>query len=83
MSRLLPVLMVSLGLLPAVADAQGVGAQGHRGTQQQKRACRTDVLRHCRDLQDQGDEAMANCLKANADKLSPSCRQALEAGGKR
>ena len=78
MLRYLPLLLLSLSLLPSVAAAQDVGAQERGGTRQQQRACRPDILRLCRDMQDQNDEAMANCLKANAAKLSPACRQALE-----
>jgi hypothetical protein len=81
MLRYLPLLVASLSLLPSVADAQDVRAQGHRGSVQQQRACRPDILRFCRNLQNQDDEAMANCLKANAEKLSSACRRAL--GGAR
>ena len=45
------------------------------------RACRSDVLRHCRDMQDQDDYAIADCLKAHERQLSPACRQALKEGG--
>ena len=79
MLRHLP-LLVSLSLLPPVADPQDVRAQGHRGTAQQQRACRPDILRLCRDLPDKSDEALANCLKANAAKLSSACRKALDSG---
>jgi len=77
MLRHLP-LLVSLSLLSTIADAQDVRAQGHRGTAQQQRACRPDILRLCRDQPDKSDEALANCLKANVAKLSSACRKALE-----
>jgi len=78
MLRYLPLLVVSLSLLSSMAHAQDVRGQGHRGSLQQQRACRPDILRLCRDLQAQDDDAMANCLKANVAKLSSACRQALE-----
>lgn len=53
-------------------------AAGHQGTLQQQRACRPDVLRHCRRLLDQSDSALADCLRANARNLSPTCRDALQ-----
>jgi hypothetical protein len=81
MLRYLPLLAASLSLSPSLAHAQGAGGDGHRGSLQQQRACRPDILRLCRDLPAQDDEAMANCLKANADKLSPACRQALGGAG--
>jgi hypothetical protein len=80
MLRFLPVLVLSLTILPNVAAAQSPGAGRHHGTLVQQRACRTDVLRFCRDMEQEGDYAMADCLKANNRRLSPRCRQALESG---
>lgn len=57
--------------------------QGHLGTVQQHRACRPDVLRHCRALMDQSDHAIADCLRAHARALSPVCREALEQANRR
>jgi hypothetical protein len=39
MIRYLFVLALTLAVLPAVAFAQGGGAQGHLGTPEQQRAC--------------------------------------------
>ena len=89
MSRLFPMLILSLSMLPAVVAAQTMRGgdydqaprmQGHRGTMHQQRACRSDVLRYCRDLQNEGDEAMADCLREHVRTLSPACRQSLAAG---
>jgi hypothetical protein len=46
------------------------------GSPQQQRACRADVVRHCRGIQD--DLAIADCLKANASTLRLACRQVIE-----
>ena len=78
MLRHLPVLVLSLTTLSQVASAAEPLADGHAGTLLQQQACRSDVLRYCSDLQTKGDYAMADCLKANADKLKPDCRTALE-----
>ncbi len=56
---------LTLAVLTAVAFAQGGGAQGHLGTPEQQRACRPDVQRFCREIQNQGDYAIADCLKTN------------------
>src|SRR5436853_228203 len=48
MLRYWPVLAFSLTVLPTVASAQ----QGHLGTVQQQRACRPDVVRYCRGMDD-------------------------------
>jgi hypothetical protein len=38
--------------------------------------CRTDYERHCHDVQPGGGRVLG-CLSANAEKLSPACRDAL------
>jgi hypothetical protein len=73
MTQHIKILLVLLAILPTGVSAQ----EGHLGTAQQQRACRADVLRLCRTLQNKDDFAMANCLKAHVAKLSPACRQAL------
>jgi hypothetical protein len=81
MLRYLSILMLSLAILSTNVPAEDGRAEGHRGTLQQQRACRPDVLRHCRDMQDQGDYAIADCLRAHERQLRPACRQALKEGG--
>jgi hypothetical protein len=75
------VLMIALVGLTSYASAEGSGAQGHRGSLQQQRACRPDVLRHCRNMQDQDDAAIVGCLKVHERELRPACRQVLKEGG--
>ena len=77
MIRYVPVLVLSLTALSQVVAAQEPLMAGHAGTLLQQQACRSDVLRYCSDIQAKGDYAMADCLKANADKLKPECRAAL------
>jgi hypothetical protein len=72
----LPVI-VALSILPGVTHAKDLTADGHQGSLQEQRACRPDVLRHCRRLMDESDSVMADCLRANARALSPACRDAL------
>ncbi len=76
MLRLSFALLVALSAAPhsAYAEAQ----KPHLGSPEQQRACRPDILRHCRAVMDQSDEAMAACLHANARSLSSACRAALE-----
>ncbi len=78
MIRHLLVLALSLAVLPAVASAE----EGHLGTPQQQRACRPDVQRLCRGMQNQGDYAIADCLRTNIRRLTPACRRVIEAGGR-
>ncbi len=74
------VLMIALIGLTSSASAAGGRAEGHRGSLQQQRACRPDVLRHCRNVQDQDDAAIVGCLKAHERQLSTACREALKKG---
>lgn len=81
MIRHWPVLTIALIGLTTHATAEGGRAEGHQGSLQQQRACRPDVLRHCRNMRDQDDAAMAGCLKAHQRQLSAACREALKEGG--
>jgi hypothetical protein len=79
MIRHLTVLLVlSLTVFSLVVAAEERPAESHQGTLEEQRACRSDVARHCRSVQDKGDDAMVDCLKANIKKLKPSCRQVIE-----
>jgi hypothetical protein len=82
-TRTLPLLALSLAIgstATFAASAAQDQAEGHLGSPQQQRACRTDVVRHCAGMQD--DYAMAECLRTNMSVLRPACRQALEKGGR-
>ena len=74
MTRCLQALALAFAMLPAAALA---AEEKHLGTPQQQRACRPDVLKHCRAVQG-GDVAIAKCLEANTDKLTPACRKVIE-----
>jgi hypothetical protein len=80
MIRYFPVLVVSLAILPTNGSAEEGRPDAHRGTLQQQRACRPDVLRYCHNMQDQEDKAIADCLKTHVRQLSPACREALNEG---
>jgi hypothetical protein len=74
----IPVLALSLAILSTNVSAE----EGrHRGTLQQQRACRSDVLKYCRNMQDQEDKAIADCLRVHVRQLSSACRQVLKEGG--
>ena len=81
MIRHVPVFVLSLAISSTTVSAEEGRTEGHRGTLQQQRACRPDVLRYCRNMQDQEDKAIADCLKVHVRQLSPACRQALKEGG--
>ena len=57
------VSVLTLVVLPAVAFAQRGGATGHLGSPEQQRTRPSDVERFRREVQTQGDYAIADCLK--------------------
>ena len=75
------IVMIALIGLTSSAYAEGGRTEGHRGSLQQQRACRPDVLRHCRNMQDQDDAAMVRRLRANERRLGAAWRDALKQGG--
>ena len=78
MQRHFLILVALAAVLPlsiANADAR---QYGNRGTAEQQRACRPDVLRHCRGIED--DHAIEACLRANVHRLRPACREVFERG---
>jgi len=66
-----------------LACGAGALAQGstHRGTQQDEKACRGDVSRHCRKVMQEGDMVILQCLKEHRQQLTRACRQVLEQNG--
>ena len=78
MSRYVFFLIVATAAASAVAYAQESRPAGHKGTAEQQRACRPDVLRLCRGIHE--DEAIYACLKANTAKLRSACREVIEGG---
>jgi hypothetical protein len=40
------------------------------------------IQRFCREMQNQGDYAIADCLKTNTRRLSSACRRVIEAGSR-
>ena len=71
------LLILSLALF-TIAVAAERPEEGHQGTPEEQQACQSDVARHCRSVQDKGDDAIVECLKANIRKLRPACRQVIE-----
>ena len=65
------VVFVAVALLAAPAKAQDVRAV-------QQRACGHDVSRHCRRYIREGDMAVYQCLQANREHLSASCRRIVD-----
>ncbi len=73
MSRGFAVLLVALAIAPSLAVAQN----RHAGSEEQQRACRSDVARFCRGVRG-GDYAIADCLRDNMRRLRASCRRVME-----
>jgi hypothetical protein len=48
---------------------------------QEQKACTSDVQRFCRKLMDHGDFTILACLKENRPKLSIACREVLVSHG--
>jgi hypothetical protein len=71
MTRAFAIAMFSIVILSAAALGQ------HQGTPEQQRACRHDVTRFCRHVEG-GDYAIADCLRANIERLRLECRQVME-----
>jgi len=51
---------------------------GRAGSADQQKACRNDVVKLCRGLEQAGDMEMYQCLQNNRQRLSKRCREALE-----
>jgi hypothetical protein len=77
MARLVLALVAALSV-SASAYAETPKISGHLGSSEQQRACRPDILRHCRALLEQSDQEMAGCLRSNARNLTRACREALQ-----
>lgn len=73
MIRAFITMVIALNAAGTVAYA----AQDHLGSPEQQRACRPDILRHCRAEMSRSDQAMAGCLRKHARNLSPACQEAL------
>ena len=73
---------VLLGTFLAAFSSGALLAQGSgpAGTSDQQKACRNDVVKLCRGLEQAGNMEIYQCLLANRQKLSRRCREALEEG---
>jgi len=63
---------LSLAALVLAASSAAVMAQG---TPQQRAACRGDVVRHCKGMEDSGQ--IHGCLQSNYAKISDRCKKVL------
>jgi hypothetical protein len=73
--------LAALGLALATilaSEAYAAGPFENQGTPEQQRACRPDVLRHCRGISD--NYAIEQCLRSNMPRLRPACRYVLGGG---
>jgi hypothetical protein len=71
--------MSSLRLtVAALALVTLAGAAFAQGTPQQRAACRSDVARFCRGMNDTG--SIHGCLQSNYSKLRPACQKVLGGG---
>lgn len=68
-------------LLLASATSPTLAQEAARGgTADQQKACRNDVVKLCRGMQQADDMQIYQCLQSNAQKLSKRCREALAQG---
>lgn len=70
-------LVVLVGFLVAVMVASAV-AQTATPAPKPRQACAADIKQLCATVQPGGGR-IAQCMKSNADKLSPGCRDSLQA----
>jgi hypothetical protein len=77
MIRHLFVLALTLAVLPAVALPKEAA---HKATWALPNS--SVLVEFCREMQNQGDYAIADCLKANSRRLSSACRRVIEAGSR-
>jgi hypothetical protein len=86
----IPSLTIAFTLIASAALAQQLPPQpppppgmGLPGNQQERDACRPDVMKFCKELlpADQSVQpdtiAIANCLFANQKKVTPACNRVL------
>lgn len=72
--------MTSLRLsLAAIALVTFASAALAQGTPQQRAACRGDVSRFCKGMQDTG--AIHGCLQSNYSRISARCQKVLSGQG--
>jgi hypothetical protein len=71
------VVATALVILPMGTDAAST-YDGHQGTPEQQRACRPDVLRYYRGIND--DYAVEQCLRANMSASKPGCPRIFQGG---
>ena len=72
MVRFVPFL--SLVAFASFAVASTASAQV---TQREHDACTRDVVRHCRAVMNDGDQAVLACLKGHRSRLSRGCNKIL------
>lgn len=68
-------LRLSLSVLAIAAFA---GAAHAQGTPQQRAACRSDVVRFCKGIEN--PDAIHSCLQSNYSKISARCKTVLSGG---
>jgi hypothetical protein len=70
--------MSVLRLTIALVFVAFAGAAFAQGTPQQRAACRGDVGRFCKGMND--TNAIHGCLQSNRSRISARCRQVLDGG---
>ena len=68
----LTALGLSLATFLLASEAYAAGPFESQVTPEEQRACRPDVLRHCRGMTD--NYAIEQCLRSNMPRLRPACR---------
>ena len=71
--------MTILRLIIVLAAVAFAGAAFAQGTPQQRAACRGDVARLCKGINDTG--AIHGCLQSNFSRLSARCQKVVSGQG--
>ena len=71
--------MTALRLTIALAFVASASAAFAQGTPQQRAACRGDVARFCKGMDDTG--AIHGCLQSNYSKISARCQKVISGQG--
>lgn len=71
---------LSMAFLLATAGA-GFAQGSFMTREEQEKACKPDVTKYCRNVIEQGDMVILQCLQVNRSRLTRSCRRVLEENG--
>lgn len=59
----------------------GAFAQQRKGTKSDEDACKSDVVKYCRKVINQGDMVILDCLQQHRPRLKKQCQAVLQKNG--